>query len=889
MSTSEPLDSARWQRLSRTFEAALDLPSGEQLAYVRHALRGSDADADEVLSMLASSAGAPLQIEPRLLCEEPASLIGERLGPFRLGDRIGRGGMGDVYRAEREDGTFEQTVAVKVMRHPHTVELVRRFEKERRILARLTHPGIVGIIDGGTTPDHRPFLVMPFVDGVPVTQWADAQQLGLEGRLRLFLRVAEVVQYAHTQLVVHRDLKPSNILVTGDGKVALLDFGIARLLESSTAETASSETLVSSMRMMTPEYAAPEQIRGERASVAGDVYALGVLLYELLSGTRPHIRAGRSMPDFEQEILTQTPNAPSAAGWRMPWRRRMRGDLDRITQMALRKDPARRYGSAAQFAADIERFLDGLPVRATTESIGYRIGRFVRRHRLGVSLGTVAAAVLVASTVQATQASRRAERERDSARRAERSMQTVVGLLTSLFERANPSIVPGGDTVRVGDLLALAQAQVDSLAVDPLLQAQLQVVLGEMHFARGRADLAAGFLERALSTLEHRPDADAKLLARATLDRARAVDAFEGRVRALPLFESAVFRYAAAYGSAASETDAARRERAAADTAILARQREIERMVADSALAGATTRLNRAERIHALGVQRFRAGDIVSAAPLFEEALRLVDLELPRDHPSRWIVASTVASARYRSGEFAQAEGMARALRDEQSRRSPVNTGALAHASELLATVLAARGFFIDAEREQREAIRYWERTLAPTHPSRSNALAVLGTILSSRGAHDEARIMLDSAGRLLGAAGPEERASLLGHRVDAAIRAGAYREAEALLRELEPLVRSLPKANGARVAFEWRRGVTAAWQGRDEVALATLDSLPEMLRRTLPASSPVHQGVGCLADVLRARSSATTPPVVERDAKCRAFAQWGGALPLPDERPAVR
>ncbi|GAB1344778.1 serine/threonine-protein kinase [Gemmatimonas sp.] len=889
MSTSEPLDSARWQRLSHTFEAALDLPSGEQSAFVRNALRDSAADADEVLSMLASSAGAPLQIEPRLLCEESASLKGERLGPFRLGERIGRGGMGDVYRAEREDGTFEQTVAVKVMRHPHTVELVRRFEKERRILARLAHPGIVGIIDGGTTRDRRPFLVMPFVEGVPVTQWADGQQLGLEGRLRLFLRIAEVVQYAHTQLVVHRDLKPSNILVTGDGTIALLDFGIARLLESSTVEVTASDTLVSSMRMMTPEYAAPEQIRGERASVAGDVYALGVLLYELLSGTRPHVRAGRSMPDFEQEILTQTPNAPSAAGWRMPWKRRLRGDLDRIAQMALRKDPTRRYGSAAQFAADVERFLDGFPVRATTESVGYRIGRFVRRHRLGVMLGSVAAAALVASSVQATRASQRAERERDSARRAERSMQTVLGLLTSLFERANPSIVPGGDTVRVGDLLALAQSQVDSLAVDPLQQAQLQVVLGEMHHARGRADLAAGFLERALATLEQRPDADLKLLARATLDRARAVDAFEGRVRALPLFERAVHRYEAAYGTAASETDAARRERAAADTAVLARQREIERMVADSALAGASTQLNRAERIHALGVQRFRAGDISSAAPLFEEALRLVDLELPRDHPSRWIVASTVASARFRSGEFAQAEGMARALRDEQARRSPVNAGALAHASELLASVLAARGFFIDAEREQRNAIRYWERTLAPTHPSRSNALASLGAILSSRGAHEEARAILDSAGRLLGPAGPEERAALLGQRVDAAIRAGAYRESETRLHELEPLVRSLPPANGTRVAFALRRAVTAAWLGRHEVALAALDSLPVILARTLPPSSPVHRGVSCLAGALKARTSTATSPIVERDANCREFAKWGGALPLPIEFPAIQ
>ncbi|MCC6242453.1 MAG: serine/threonine protein kinase, partial [Gemmatimonadaceae bacterium] len=443
MSDVVPLNADRWRRIVSCFERAVDLAEGEQIQFVRDTLADDPDAAREVLEMLGTT-GAQLSIESRLLADDDEPLTGQRVGPFVVGELIGRGGMGEVYRGQRSDGTYDQSVAIKVMRPgAYSRELVRRFDAERRILARLAHPGIVSILDGGTTADRRPYLVMPFVDGLPVTRWANDGGRGLDERLRIFLRVAEVVQYAHGQLVVHRDLKPSNILVSRDGHVSLLDFGIARLLDPNTGDT-DGQTLASPLRLLTPEHAAPEQLRGERAGVAADVYALGVLLYELVSGVRPFVRGERTAAELEQDVLDRIPLSPSAVATSVPWRRRVYGDLDRIVQMALRKEASRRYASVTQFSADVERFLDGLPVRATADSVGYRMSRFVLRHRLGVSVSSVLALALVVLTVQAMSQSARAARERDAARRAEASISGVVGILTSLFETANPTVHPGG-------------------------------------------------------------------------------------------------------------------------------------------------------------------------------------------------------------------------------------------------------------------------------------------------------------------------------------------------------------------------------------------------------------------------------------------------------------
>ncbi|MGH9162450.1 MAG: serine/threonine-protein kinase, partial [Vicinamibacteraceae bacterium] len=348
---------------------------------------------------------------------------GDRLGPYAIVKEIGHGGMGAVYLAERQDGQFEQRVALKLLEHDTTrASVVQRFEQERRILAALNHPGIARLFDGGATSDGRPYFVMEYVDGMPIDRYCDDRRLTVDQRLRLFTKVGEAVQHAHRNLVVHRDLKPSNILVTANGEVKLLDFGIAKVLDAGVAHASAAHT---NTRVMTPAYASPEQLRGETVTTASDIYQLGLLLYELLTGRRPYGRYERTPHELERAISETAPLPPSTAvtggdtsrdrrtgpvadgegsfpeiasrrGGTTPerLRRRLSGDLDTMVLMALRKEPERRYATVAQMTEDVLRHLSGLPVRARPDTLGYRTSKFVRRHARAVA-GVAAALILV--------------------------------------------------------------------------------------------------------------------------------------------------------------------------------------------------------------------------------------------------------------------------------------------------------------------------------------------------------------------------------------------------------------------------------------------------------------------------------------------------------------
>ena len=345
----------------------------------------------------------------------PGDDAGPRIGSYRLVRELGQGGMGTVYLAVRDDDAFRKRVAVKVLkRGMDTESIVRRFRTERQILAGLDHANIARLLDGGTTADGRPYLVMEFVDGVPLVEFAESRQLDTTARLEIFLQVAAAVQYAHQNLVIHRDLKPANVLVTRDAVPKLLDFGIAKLLNPEMAGQTLAPT-AAGLQLMTPEYASPEQVRGEPVTTATDVYSLGVLLYELLTGRRPYRLTSRAVADVARVIVEAEPRRPSVAvaesadagepgttrpGTRPPapgdtqrLRRRLAGDLDNIVLKALSKEPVRRYASVDQFAEDVRRHLAGLPVLARHDTLGYRASKFVRRHRGAV---TAAAAVFVA-------------------------------------------------------------------------------------------------------------------------------------------------------------------------------------------------------------------------------------------------------------------------------------------------------------------------------------------------------------------------------------------------------------------------------------------------------------------------------------------------------------
>ena len=396
------MDAADWTDAEAIFAAALDVAPAERAALLRARCGQRAALRSEVESLLASHDRAGEFLDAPAIDAAVYSgpeMTGRMVGAFRLIEPIGRGGMGVVYRAERVTSEFTQQVAVKVIEAPLvSPEMLRHFKTERQILAGLHHPHIVTLLDGGISQDGFAYLVMEYVEGVPITTHADANGLRLEERLRLMQRVCGAVQYAHQHGVVHRDLKPSNILVTPDGMPKVLDFGVAKLVDRSNSG-ASGTTTGLWERGLTPNYASPEQLRGLPVTTVCDIYALGVLLYELLAGVRPYETAGKPLDEVLRLVTDAEPRRPSgAAAERAPERSRaLRGDLDAIVLKAMSKEPARRYASAQELSDDLHRYLEGQPVVAREPSLGYLFAKAAQRHRAAFAAAAISIVALVAA------------------------------------------------------------------------------------------------------------------------------------------------------------------------------------------------------------------------------------------------------------------------------------------------------------------------------------------------------------------------------------------------------------------------------------------------------------------------------------------------------------
>lgn len=530
------MDPQRWQQVRTLFEAAVAMDASERSAWLAARCAGDTSLLGEVDALLAADARADTQalaadaVAPELVqalgdserVEQARRLTGQRLGPWRLQREIGRGGMGAVWLAERDDGEYAQQAAVKLVNPGWDVgELLRRFRAERQILAGLNHPHIARLLDGGVSEDGKPYLVLEYVDGQSIGVHCDRARLSVTARLQLFLDVCSAVEHAHRSLVVHRDLKPSNILVDREGRVKLLDFGIAKLIEPGAAGT------VSAVRTFTPEYAAPEQVRGEPATTGVDIYALGLLLYELLTGRRPYANTASTPAAYEQAILTLEPERPSRAAALTdpagvararerdldPGRlaARLRGDLDAIVMKALRKDPAQRYPSVAALAAEISNFLAHRPVAARRGNWRYRARRFLQRHALATALAAMAVLSLIGGLTAALWQADIARRQRDAAELAGREATAVADFLTSVFAAADPASTDGRDP----PASALLQAGVEQIAHDTDLNARTR---SAMYFALGRAQMARGdyaqgqeLMQQALN--EAGDDADARMRA----------------------------------------------------------------------------------------------------------------------------------------------------------------------------------------------------------------------------------------------------------------------------------------------------------------------------------------------------------------------------------------
>ncbi|MBX3725540.1 MAG: serine/threonine protein kinase [Xanthomonadales bacterium] len=506
----------------------LELPAAQRDAELARRCPDDAGLRAQVRALLAADAGsapgldAPVSIAAGF-DDPPDPLSGSRLGPFQVHEQVGRGGMGTVYRASRSDGDFAQEAAIKVVRRGlDTDDILARFRRERRILASLSHVNLARLIDGGLCPDGRPWFAMEFIRGEAITAWCDRHRLDLHRRIALLLQACAAVQHAHERLVVHRDLKPANILVDQAGQVRLLDFGIARLLDSSDGDAGQrAQPTQAAAALLTPEYAAPEQLAGAPVGVAADVYALGVLLYELLTGTLPHRIDRRDLGRARAQVtggvptrlasaisadtdLAGTPaarltaRATSLAGYR----RQVRGDLERIVSVALAPEPERRYPTVQALAADLHRFLRGEPVAVVDAGWRYRLGKFVARHRLPVALAgaaTLAIAVGVSGMLwQAGRLAAEAHRTMAASARAEAVKQFLVEALTA----ANPFVNPG-QTPTVRQLLDRAAHRIGSeLADQPALAAELHGVIGSSYRGLGEMEQAHRHLAQAMGLLD---------------------------------------------------------------------------------------------------------------------------------------------------------------------------------------------------------------------------------------------------------------------------------------------------------------------------------------------------------------------------------------------------
>ena len=724
------MDRARWQQIEAVLDEVLDTPAHGRAALLAERTAGDPELRREVESLLAAHG------EAGSFLETPAVDFGAVFGVWRIERELGRGGMGAVYLATRADGQFEQRVALKVVkRGMDSAEIVRRFRAERQILARLDHPNIARLVDGGTAPppDGRPWLALDYVEGEPITRTAEQRGLDVTARVLLFEQVCEAVRYAHQNLVVHRDLKPSNILVTPSGEVKLLDFGIAKVLHGQ-AEDGTTDTAFGS-RALTPEYGAPEQVRGESVTTKTDVYALGAVLYELLTGRRAHNLPDRSLPEVLRVVCEVEPLRPSlAAGPKVA--RVLAGDLDTIILKALQKEPARRYESVEALLDDLRRYRTGLPVRARPDSRRYRFGKFVRRYRVAVTAAAIAVLALVGGLAAALW---QAQSARHEAARAKQVKDVAV----RMFE-VSVIMQPGQQVIYPRELLDQGAHQVDSgLAREPALRQELLARLGRINRTLGYYAEADSLFARALRAARvafgpRHLEVAARLEELAALRRDRDDD--QGALGALR--EALDIRRALQ-----GPRDPATLASADALALTLGYAGSIagaESLLVQSLASRMADALGTARRLELLGTLRAERHDLQGADSAWSAALALAGGRPGADSIARAALDGLVAT-REALGDAPGAERFAR-------RRLALARGSTetADAQAALAQALAEQGKDTEAESLLVRALATQRRELGDDHPATiatANDLALLhGDVAALRRALALSRVALGPA-----------------------------------------------------------------------------------------------------------------------------------------------
>lgn len=860
----------RWQRVQLLFDQALEMRPEEREAFLQGACADDPALRREVESMLlnfaaagstfmespAARLGDDLEVPEITGAQDGQLNPGDHIGPYVLERLLGSGGVGRVYLANRETA-FQKRVAVKLLkRGMDTDELVRRFVSERQILAQLEHPNVAKLLDGGATEDGRHYLVMEYVDGVPIDRYCAEQNLNVPQRLELFLKVCDAVHFAHRNLVVHRDLKPSNILVDSDGEPKLLDFGIAKLLRPESFPQTVLPT-APGWRAMTPEYASPEQVQGKLITTASDVYSLAVVLYQLLTGRRPYRLESRSLMDVERAVCTTPPMRPSRAVTRtveeaeypttgtyhgvdrQKLRQRLSGDLDNILLMALEKEPERRYQSVDQLAADLRRHLDHLPVLARKDSLVYRASKFVRRHKLPLAAAGLVSLMLLSFVVTLVVQRGQILRQRD---RAE-SMSTF---LEGLFEVSDPSRELG-ETILARSLLDKGAIDIETRLRDqPGLQGDFLGTMGRSYTNLGLFPEAEGMLQRSLKLrLENYGASDPSIatvkfqLADLFVAKGNYAAAEPLTLEALDLFVDLFgeqhrgvvecrMLLAVVYqrlgdvtkaGQLFSQAEAGARELEDEDLlfSVLSRRGHHELLIGNDGAA-------RGMQEEALTVARRRYGeyhpevalilgqlaelekghDFERAAELFEEAIAIQRHVFREPHPELALMLNGLALLKTSRGDYAEAEDLFAEVMAIQEKVYPQSSIVPALTLSNLAGLKISQGDTERAEELYVESLEIHRQVLGDDHPQTATVLNNLAGLLMRTDRLDEAeeryRMALDTLLEVYGddhlnvGKGYNNLAQLAVLREDFAAAKGLFQQAAQVIRGISEEHSELPK-----------------------------------------------------------------------------------------------
>ena len=792
------MDQIRWTRLQRLFDEAMAMSSEQRSRFLDEHCAGDPELRAELMRLMSASErsdgfmqDAVMSAIVSTLDEAPRDPQGRHIGPWEIERELGRGGMGAVYLASRADGEYRAKVAIKVLRSGLvSADALQRFRSERQILAQLDHPNIARFLGGGTTEDGWPYVVLEYIDGEPLDVYCDRKRLDVRARIALFRQVCSAVQYAHQSLVVHRDLKPGNILVTADGEPKLLDFGIAKILDPAFGP----ETLLQThadVRPMTPAYAAPEQVMGQPVTTATDVYALGVLLYQLLTGRPPLETPAGNAAEAQRIICDVTPPRPSevverplagsASSSALDWtegdrsgpgpdrvvpatelarvrntlperlRRSLKGDLDTIVLTAVRKEPQRRYTSAAQLEEDLGRFLMGRPVSAQPDTLGYRVRKFVGRNKVGVAVAAGVATLVVGSALAISIQADRIAEERDRATRESARAGFVADFLVDLFEVSDPGEARG-NSITARELLDRGAARIETeFEGDPATQASLMASIGRTYRNLGLFHESKPVLERVVALQaevdgpDNLEDADAMSdLANLSYELGEYDRAYELTEETLRIRRAQTDGPSA--GLALSLNDLGWLEYEKSNYEVATALHEEALAIREAVFEA--PHLAIAESLNNLAAVDLDAGRLELAIERSQRAMAMRIEVLGEEHPVVNDARMNLGTIYELTGDLEEAERLFRlAVEGERAMRGPDDP--LAAASLVnLGRLLARTGQVEEAESLYREAVRL-DRLRGDDHPFVAYDLRHLGNLLRSEGRNEEARGILAEAQRI--------------------------------------------------------------------------------------------------------------------------------------------